>query len=729
MSLLSRKTAGIGRVLSLGALVLLPPLVACSGESDALVQEDVSGSASPNINLDPSLKLEGCNDTPDGGAEAPDAGTEVPDAGMAEPKPDPCASGTIEPGPNPVRRLTRQEYNNTVRDLLGDTRNLASSFAPEEEGLGFNNNALALSVTQLHIEQYLDAAEKLAAAANLTQVVPCDPASIGADACGKQFIESFGRRAFRRPLDSGEVTRMKALFDDARASFDFNTAVRMVIQAMLQSPQFLYRPEVGTPGNPNQVVPLTQYEIASRLSYLLWQSMPDATLFTAAANGKLGTPAEIEAQARRMLQDPRARPAMFDFYRQWLQLSHLDYTTKDTAMFPDFATLKPLMKKESEAFLNYVFWEGGGKADLLFNAPYTFVNKTLAAHYGVSGVTTESFTKVSLDPTKRAGIFTQGAFLSALAKPNQTSPVHRGKFVREQLFCQSLPPPPDGLVIIPPDPKPGTSTRDRFAEHANNQACVGCHQLMDPIGFGFENYDAVGAYRTVDNGLPVDASGEVVGAGDANGTFVGAIALTQKLGQSTTVKECLATQWFRFGYGRSESNADACSVHQIQTAFANSGYDMQELVVALTQSDAFRYRRIPVPIAELKPTAVTSSADENSTNVAANVADKNLGTRWAAYGDGQWVRYDLGAKKLVAYARIAWPYGNERNDRFEIQVSDDGTTWKSVFNGQSDGTTTLHQVHDFADTEARYVRVLGHGNTKAGVELWNSISELELYGQ
>ncbi|SES87476.1 DUF1592 domain-containing protein [Stigmatella erecta] len=530
--------------------------------------------------LDVSGPLPGEESTNPGGPEASD-----------------CPSSGIEPGPSPLRRLTRFEYNNTVRDLLGTSLQPAETFTKEEESLGFNNNAYALNVTLLHVEQWMEASETLSGSANLDALLPCQPTSGTEATCARQFIEAFGKRAWRRPLEAGEVTRLLAVYQAGRDRKDFLTGIRMTLQAFLQSPFFLYRVETGTPSAQGvSTVQVTSYEMASRLSYFLWGTMPDAALFQAAEAGALVTPAQVEAQARRMIADPKARKMVAEFHRQWLKLDEFSHTTKDTTVYPAFEPLKAAMRTETEKFLDYVFFDSEGSASLLFDAPFTFANKPLADFYGANGPAGSAFEKVTVNPSQRAGLLTQASFLASHAKPNQSSPIHRGVFARKQFLCQQLPTPPDD-VGAPPDPSPDATTRERFAEHTRSPACSGCHALIDPIGFGFENYDGAGAFRTHEGTLPVDASGSVTQAGDAEGSYVGAVELSRKFARSTYVMECVATQWFRYANGRGETTQEQCEVQNLKKQFTRSGFNLRELLVQLTLSDAFRYRQ-PAPAAQ-----------------------------------------------------------------------------------------------------------------------------------
>ncbi|MFT3770257.1 MAG: DUF1592 domain-containing protein [Minicystis sp.] len=507
-----------------------------------------------------------------------------------------CDSAAIYPGDAPARRMTRFEYNNTVRDLLGATGSPADAFPADEVAGIFNNQASALVVTELLAEGYMNAAESVAGTAvqDLSKLVGCDPQASGADVCGAQFIDSFGQRAFRRPLDTDGRALLQSVFDAALAKWDYPTAIRLVIETALQSPRFLYRLEFGMPSpNADGVVKLDDYEVASRLSYLLWGSMPDDALFAAAAKGELSKPEQVAEQARRMLADPRARDTIANFHEQWLGLVNLPKVDKDTNVFPQYnAALKDTWKAETLAFVNDVIFDGDGDVATLLSAPYTMMNADVAAFYGMSdGPTGAAFERVDLDPAQRAGLLTQPSILAVNAHADQTSPVHRGKFVRERLLCEPISPPPPNVNAVPPPVDPNATTRERFAQHSTDPACAGCHKLMDPVGFGFENYDGVGLWRDEDQGIPVDASGEVVGSKDSNGKFVGAVELAQRLAKSEEVRACVVKQWFRYGHGRPDTKDDACTMAQLQQAFSAAKYDVKELMVALTQTDAFLYRK------------------------------------------------------------------------------------------------------------------------------------------
>jgi hypothetical protein len=493
-----------------------------------------------------------------------------------------CASAAPDTEPVLVRMLNRREYANTVRDLLGVTVDVAEEF-PADPIVAFDNHADSLVASSILVEKQLDAAEAAVASADLAAIVPC----ASADDCVDELIADFGRRAFRRPLTDAEALAMRGIFDAAKAAGrDTDHSVRLVVEGMLMSPQFLYRTET-TRSATGGVVPVEPYELASRLSYFFWASMPDAELLDAAEAGELATPEQVEEQARRMIGDPRAHEVTRAFHQLWLELYKLPSTTKDAALYPGFEPLLASFGEETTRFAEWVFWESGGGAGDLLLSNTGFRNEALAAHYGESGSAGEALEQVELSGNERFGLLSQASILAMFSNPDRTSPTRRGKFVRGQLLCQPPPPPP---ADVPPlennGPAEGT-LRERLSEHVSNPACKGCHELLDPVGFGLENYDTVGRYRSEEAAAPVDASGELIGVETGGGTFVGGRELSEHLAATEEFYACVATQWFRFAVGREEGDRDACTVSQIQAEFRQSGDLMPELLVAIARSDAF----------------------------------------------------------------------------------------------------------------------------------------------
>jgi hypothetical protein len=507
-------------------------------------------------------------------------------------------TATPAPGASPLRRLTVSEYNNTVRDLLGDTTAPANGFPRDTTAGVFSNRATSLTVAPLLATGYQQAAESLAAKAIVSpgKLITCDPKT-GDDACAKTFINSFARRAFRRPVTTDEETTLFELFSNFRTDGSFLEGIGAVIEATLQSASFLYRPELGLPGSASGgAVALAPYEMASRLSYLIWGSMPDEPLFEAAEAGRLAKPEDIATEARRLLADPRAKTATLEFFGQWLNLRGLAGVNKDPTLYPGFDdATRSSMLDESRAFVDWVMWQSDGRVQTLLTTPKSFLDANTAKIYGANAVAGGTPTLTDLDPAQRAGILTHPSLLAILAKPNQSSPILRGKFVRERFLCQELPPPPANLIIVPPEVAKGTSTRERFSQHAKDAACTGCHSLMDPIGFGFEHYDAIGRFRTTDDGRPVDSNGTLMQS-DADGAFDGVPDLARRLAQSGQVNECVATQWFQYSMGRGDHKTnDKCSIDTLQSLFRKANFDMRELAIAITQTDAFRFRTEVTP--------------------------------------------------------------------------------------------------------------------------------------
>jgi hypothetical protein len=496
-------------------------------------------------------------------------------------------------GPRPLLRLTRREYNNTVRDLLGDTTRPADEF-PDDRDRAFLFRRSGLVATQ-DADLLRTTAEALAKTAIQTpsKVLPCDAAS-GEDACAAKFIAEFGKRAYRRPLSDVETMRLTALYQNARSTqkMTFNDAIETLLEGILQSPAFLYHWEspYEAPKLDGAVVQLGAYDVASRLSYFIWGTMPDQALFDAAAAGKLTADADIAAQARRMLTDEKAKDAATAFFREWLEIDQIAPLPKDAKSYPDYNDeLKDALLSGTEAFARSVLFDGGGKLETLLSADYTFSNQALGKVYGNSASGT-TVSKTMLDTSQRLGLLMEPSFLTLTGSPDGSNPVKRGKAVYTKLLCGVLPPPPPNVPPAKPATAGGT-TRERFAEHSQNECARGCHTLMDPLGFAFEHYDGIGRYRTMDNNQPVDSTG-MISLDGVDHAFTDAVQLTKILSTSDTVRSCFAKQWFRFAVGREETDGDAPSLAIIATAFATNQFDMRDLAPAIAVSRSFRYRSL-----------------------------------------------------------------------------------------------------------------------------------------
>ena len=495
-----------------------------------------------------------------------------------------------------LRRLTHSQFNHTVRDLLGDQTTPANQFPPEDFVNGYRNQSRGQSLSPLLIEAYSAAAERLARSAfrggDTHGLIPCKPSA----ACRTRFVREFGLKAFRRPLDAGEQARYESLMgqETLRNEADFLKGTQVVLEAMLQSPNFLFR--LDTTSDPK----LKPWALANRLAYSLWDTMPDAELFAAAGRGDLSTPAGVEKTARRMLADPRARESLNEFVSQWLRFDRLLTSSKDRRKYPLYTReTASAMTEEALAFVSDLVWNNGNFMTL-FTAGYGYVSPDLARVYGVTAPA-KDFDKVPFPAgSERAGLLGQGLFLALTAKPEESSPTARGLFVREQFLCQHVPDPPPGVnTNLPPvtEAKPQTN-RDRMTEHATNPTCATCHKLMDGIGFGLEKFDAVGARRdqlvlefgsgrgkkTVN--LALDTAGTVAGIPDSQ--FSSPAELGAVLAKSAQCQECMVKQYFRYTAGRMDTAEDRPLLLKVTEKFRESGFKFQELVVALTVLREFR---------------------------------------------------------------------------------------------------------------------------------------------
>ncbi|HXK17050.1 MAG TPA: DUF1592 domain-containing protein, partial [Polyangiaceae bacterium] len=419
------------------------------------------------------------------GSGAATGGSSLAGGGTIGPVTDPNAVG-----PRPLYRLTRREYNNTVHDLLGDATHPADGF-PDDHDRAFLFRRAGLVATQ-DADLLRSTAEALAATAmkTPTSVLPCDPTG-GEDACATKFISDFGLRAYRRPLSATESMHLTALYQNARTALklSFNDAITVLLEAILQSPAFLYHWEspYDAPKLVGSAVQLAPYDVASRLSYFIWGSMPDKELFDAAAGGKLTADADIAAQAKRMLADDKAKDAAGAFFREWLEIDQIASLPKDAKAYPDYkADLQGALVDETETFATSVLFDTG-KLETLLTADYTFSDALLGKVYGNTGTGT-TLVKTTVDTTQRLGLLGEPAFLTMTGSPDGSNPVKRGKAVYTKLMCGDLPPPPPNVPPAKPATQGGT-TRERFTEHDQNPCAQGCHTLMDPIGFAFEHYD------------------------------------------------------------------------------------------------------------------------------------------------------------------------------------------------------------------------------------------------
>jgi hypothetical protein len=490
-----------------------------------------------------------------------------------------------------MRRLTAEEFDFVVEDLLGQKDGAGLESLPvDERTAGYTNNAV-ISLQGSQIEKYQDVARQVAekAIADLGGLLACDQGQSEED-CAMAFIDRFGKRAMRRPLDPEETEIFQNLYRTKREAVDHPQGVRLVVETMLQFPSFMYRPIVGVETSEPGVKALTGYELASRLSFFLWNSIPDDELLEAAEEGDLNSASGIRAQAERMINDDRFERAMKSFSLQWLNVD-VNAPSKDAMEFPNYSPAVWAAARDSVAqFFSYAV-RNGGDMSMLMAGPFAFVNKTLGPIYGVSK-NSDSFEKV--DDAQRAGLMTQAGVMAALGTSAISRPIKRGLFVRNRIFCQDPPPPPPEGVPPFENATPAKTIRQQLEEHRDNPVCASCHAFFDPPGLAFEHYDGVGAYITEDprNGQTIDASGKLDKT-DVNGTFDDAIGMMNLVKDSELVSRCLTVQVFRFAIARLDEDADTCVVDGVLETFKEQGQSLPEMFLSIATSDSFRFTGSP----------------------------------------------------------------------------------------------------------------------------------------
>jgi hypothetical protein len=531
----------------------------------------------------------GCRGTIGAAGEDPSAG------------PLPGPTGGAAPA-NPVisyatSRLTNAQYLNTVHDLLTGMTFADPALPNENVVAGFKSTSRGQTPTALLIESYASAADSIAQAvsSHFSAVVSCQPTTQAAeDSCAQSFITDFGKRAYRRPLRADEQARMVAFYNARRAAGDFPTSITAVIQVFLQSPSFLYRMEAGaSPIASGGMLRLTSYELASRLSYFLVNSMPDPTLMQAADQDALQSADQVTQQARRLLSNPRARDAVATFHYGWLQLAKVQNMAKDPVVFPGFTSeINRALYDSAVQFIDHAFWQKDSLSALLTD-PSGYVTDATAPYFGVPAPGSATPQLVSLDPAQRGGVLTQPGVLAGLAGLDYDSPVQRGVLVLDSLLCSRPAPPPAGVNTTPPalNPNAPMTTRQRFEQQHVQGSCAGCHDPIDNIGFAFENYDAVGAWRTEDSGLPVNASVTLEGT-DVDGSLVGGVAFGQRLAHSRQVSRCVAYWWLRYALGLDDTQINLDAARAVGDQFNAAGGSFTQLLLAVVTSDAFRSLKV-----------------------------------------------------------------------------------------------------------------------------------------
>jgi hypothetical protein len=515
--------------------------------------------------------------------------------GMTTPPGPPVPAGATASAA-PLRRLNADQYRNTIQDLLGIKDAVPASALPADESIQdrFISNVVR-PVQGVDVERYADAAESLARTAvmNLSGLMGCDPAGAGEQTCVAKFIESFGKRAYRRPLSTPEIDRAKALYAKGRMGADAANGVRLVVQAMLQSVNFLYMFEPAPANSVGKVVSLDPWAMASRLSYLFLNSMPDNELFTAAEGNQLSTPEQVAAQATRLINSSRFLDTMGNFHDQWLELSELKAAEKDPMMFPAWNdALRTALREETRQFVGYILRQGDGRLETLLTAKFSLLSGPLYEHYGLPKSTATAWTKTDLKAGERSGLLTQAGLMATLASEDRTSFIRRGKLVREGFLCTKVPDPPPG-VNASEDMIPATAdARERARLHRTKPECAACHALFDPLGFAFEKYDATGKFRTMESGKVIDTSSEISATMKLDGMVKDAVEMAQKLATADEVRTCIARQWMRFGLGRDENADDDASLNAAMKGFGANDWKVTDLLVSLAKSDTFRYQKV-----------------------------------------------------------------------------------------------------------------------------------------
>jgi hypothetical protein len=487
-----------------------------------------------------------------------------------------------------ARRLTRTELDNTVRDLLGDATGPAAKFLAEDEYKPFDNDYTAQTASSAlvdSIEAFAEAASARAMTAqNRSSIVPCTPTGADDAVCLRKTIEQMGRRIFRRPLGEQEIGAYLALQsfateNNALVAHDFYTAVELVLRSMLQDPEFLYRIEVGKPTAQPGIFALDGHEIATRVSYLLWGSTPDEELLTQGDSGRLADPVVRRGEAERLIADARAHEQLHRFHAMWLGYRAIPHPPALVAAFNLETTklIDRVVYDEPQSYLN------------LFLSPQTYLNDVLADQYALPHPTGgEGW--VDYGQSGRAGILSHGSVLAAFSKFSDTSPTQRGIFVQTRLLCNTVSPPPANVNV---DQPPGGSNLvckvDRYGAHRASSSCGACHNQLDPVGFGLENYDIGGRFRTHDDGhpeCPIDGAGDLPGYG----TFRGPAELAAKLVGAKALEQCMVSQFYAYAVGREVRPNETGAVAELTQAFQKSGYALTRLLADYVASERFVLR-------------------------------------------------------------------------------------------------------------------------------------------
>lgn len=566
--------------IALAALVTAMTAVGCRNDSDATQADETTGAGTD------------ASSTGGGGATTNNSTSGADDTSSTG---DTSEPDTYLPAPGGLRRLLAHQYVASIEHLLGPDA-AAAAIPPLDQSLGgFDAIAAAeLSLSPMDVEQYERSANAIAFAVlgapeTLASTVPCIVDEVPNDACFTTLARDFGRLAWRRPLTEEELQIYAGVGVDARA-FDggeFWTGVQFMLVALLQSPRFLYMVEIGEPADDGLARELNPYELASRMSFFLIGRTPDAALLDRAAAGTLGSDDEIRDAAWSLLEQPGAREVVARFYDEFLTIRDLAHKGKDPVLFPQFTPeLATAMREETQRLIAAIVFDQDSDVLELFDADYTFVDESLATLYGVASPGEGQWASVSLpDEQHRAGVLTHASVLAMMSHGSLNSPTRRGLFVQEQLLCTDIPPTPPDVNPTLPDVSEPMSLRQRLEEvHLSVASCAGCHLAMDPIGFAFENFDPIGAYRTEDNGFPINSAGEVEGIGE----FAHAADLAALVSADPRLPQCLVNQVYTSALGFTYAPEQESPLADLNDTFASSDHNMRALLVELTTSPIFR---------------------------------------------------------------------------------------------------------------------------------------------
>ena len=550
-------------------------LSACAGEPGAKDSNQPDGSSSNGVTTDTATT-----------GETSTATTSGETSGVTEPPPP------YAPPEGMLKRLTRPQFANAVRDIFGYEVDVSKIDADIHNGDFAAVGAASVVTSARGVEQYGTMIEQavdniFSDPAKVATFVGCTPVEV-TDACVRTFLETVGKRSWRRPLETAEVDQLVGVAQTAATELASALAgIRWATVAMFTSVHFLYRPELGAPAGDgtNQ---LTNYELASRLAFLTWNTLPDQQLLQDAESGVLGTPEGLLAVTERMLQAPVGRESVGAFAEDYMRLDRILTQAKDQEMYEEYTpALQKGMVQDMRRVWEIIAFDEDTSALNLFSTNKVVANAELAGLYGLdqSGLSSDTFKEFSLPADgPRIGILAKAGFLSQFANQKEGSPTLRGKFMSEVLMCKPINPPPAGVALeLPPsDSDMPTTKRQRLEQHRADAVCASCHAKMDPLGLPFENFDAIGKYRTLDSGLPVDATGEFDGTPVANSTELG-----QAMSASPLIASCLVRKYYSYAMGHEERDVDATVINELDASFEGAGYRLKQLIIDLATSDAF----------------------------------------------------------------------------------------------------------------------------------------------